>query len=87
VRGRRSLGSATGKRLARDTCGPRGTKENNDGNSLQSENLARVQQETSRDTCGPRGTKENNEGNSFQSGNLARVQQETSQGHLRPTWD
>src|SRR5258708_536647 len=36
VRGRRSLPSATGKRLARDTCCPRGTKENNEGNSLQS---------------------------------------------------
>ncbi len=47
MRGRLSLGSATGKRLARDTCRPRGTKENNEENSFQSENLARVQQETS----------------------------------------
>ena len=54
MRGRRSLGSATGKRLGRDTCCPRGTKENNEGNSLQSENLARVQQETSQGRLRPR---------------------------------
>jgi hypothetical protein len=84
VRGRWSLGFATDKRLARATCRPGGTEENNEGNSLQSENLARVQQETSRATCRPRGTEENNEGNSLQSGNLARVQQEISRATCRP---
>jgi hypothetical protein len=47
VRGRRSFGSATSKRLARAICRARATKENNRGNCSQSENFTRVQQETS----------------------------------------